>query len=153
VLSRPPITLAKSKRQLNRQVNAKITQQLFSVDRPIGVMHGVLDVAQHRIDPDEYLGPKLPLQPPGELRQFVAAGLPYRGKARRPIGTCTCLQVFAAPAGVFRLRNPLTGSMRIVSGLRLAGWVHTAARKRGVAPRAVAESVAAAPSARCSQTY
>lgn len=115
----------------------EVARQMLGTDRPVGAMHGVLDVAQHRINPDERFAVLPPLRPARHERFVGTACLLDSVKARQAIGANmgAGLQVLATPAtDLPAAKDPLTRSMRIVRGLPLAGSVATAATK-GVLPR------------------
>ncbi len=115
----------------------------------IRTVQGILDVAQHRIDPHECLAPLPALRTARYQRFMSAAGLPHSGKAGQPVGAHMgiCRQMPASPApdlATAKALHPIHAHRQRLAGCRVGG--HRRYERR-LAARAAPDLVAAPPAA------
>lgn len=127
----------------------EVARQMLGADRPVGAMHSVLDVAQHRIDPDERFAVLPPLRPARNERFVGTARLLDGVKASQAIGAnmSASLQVLAAPAADLPAAKPFDAIHAHRQGFAARRIGRYSSHERRLAPCAAPALVAAAPSA------
>lgn len=126
----------------------EVARQVLGADRSaIRAVQGILDVAQHRVDPHEGLAPLPALRAARHQRFMRAAGLPDSGEAGQPVGAHMRIgrQMPASPTpdlAAAKASHPIHAHRQRLAGCRVGGHRRD---ERRLAARATPDLVAAPP--------